>query len=93
MTALAIATKTLRIDTKGRISLGKLIRSGISGFKAFWDDENNQLILQPLVEIPAHEKWVLEAPGVMESLDKAFQQSQKGQLHKLGSFQKHLTED
>lgn len=93
MTALAIATKTLRLDTKGRISLGKLIHSGISGFKAFWDEERNQIILQPLVEIPAHEKWVLETPGVIESLDRAFQQSQKGQLCQRGSFQKHLAED
>ena len=88
MTAAVINSKTLRIDTKGRISLGKLLHEGVSGFKAFWDDQN-RLILEPLMEVPLRERWIF-VPEKLEQLDKAHQQAQAGAVHRMGSFQQHL---
>lgn len=94
MTAVALRDRTLRVDTKGRVSLGRLLHDGISGFKAHWDQQN-RLILEPLTEIPAREKWVFETPGVLEGLDEAMQQVKEGKVHRLdlGRFQKNLDED
>ena len=80
MTTLTLHAKTLRIDGKGRVSLGQLLYEGISGFKAFWDNKH-RLVLEPLSEISAREKWLFEKPNAIHRLVHAHQQMKKGSLH------------
>ena len=46
----------VRPDSKGRITLSKLTE-GISSFNVS-KDEDGRILLEPMVEIPAREKWL-----------------------------------
>ena len=59
--------KMVRPDSKGRIALGSLAK-GISSF-AIRQDRHNYIILEPFVEIPAHEQWLHQNKAV-KSRDK-----------------------
>lgn len=87
MTALAI--KTLRPDSKGRICIGSLIEEGISSFHAYID-KKNRIILEPFAEIPARELWLHKNQVAFNSVKKGLEQSAAKKTKSLGSFSKHL---
>ncbi len=75
-------TIKLTVDSKKRISLTKLLPTGrISSVKAY--KENDRIILEPMVEIPAREVWLFENKPALEKLRKAYYrrgQSSEGHL-------------
>ena len=83
--------KTIKPDTKGRIYLGKLAE-GVSGFTVKVD-KNHRIILDPLVEIPAREKWLFDNKSALKSVRQGLQEAKEGKVHNLGSFAKHWDED
>ena len=56
----------LRPDSKGRISLGATA-ANVSSYK-MTIEANGKIILEPYVEIPLSEKWVLEDKELLEKL-------------------------
>lgn len=50
--------KMLRPDAKGRITLGPLA-AGVSGFAVSFDAKQ-RIVLEPFVEVAAHESWALK---------------------------------
>ncbi len=70
--------RTLRPDSKGRITLGAL-SDGISGFKVTVDDER-RIILEPLIEIPAREKWLFENPMALGQLKQGIEDAANGKI-------------
>jgi aminopeptidase-like protein len=76
-------TLTLRPDAKGRIFLGKLAE-GVSSFKV--TRKNHCLILEPYVEIPLSESWLLDHPDKLKHVREGIQQSANGDTQELGSF-------
>jgi hypothetical protein len=72
--------KTLRPDSKGRITLGCL-SDGVSGFK-MTVDRNHRIILEPLVEIPAHEKWLFDNPSALRHVQKGIDDATRGKVVK-----------
>ncbi len=85
----APAFKTLRPDSKGRISIGIFLQDGVSSFRAH-TDKNHRIILEPLAEIPAKELWLHKNPKALESVKNGIEQSAKKKTKSLGSFKKHL---
>jgi hypothetical protein len=83
------AQRTLRPDSKGRISLGHLA-SSVSGFKMAVD-EQHRIILEPLVEIPAREKWLFDNPTVLRQVQKGIDDAAKGKVFKK-DFSEYLSE-
>jgi len=78
-------TIKLTVDSKKRISLTKLLPSvKISSVRAY--KENEKIILEPMVEIPAHEAWLYENEAALKKVKTGL--SQKGTI-KRGSFAKH----
>ena len=78
-------TIKLTVDSKKRISLTKLLPTGkISSVKAYKEDD--RIILEPMVEIPAREVWLYENKAALEKVKKGL--SQKGKI-KRGSFAKY----
>jgi hypothetical protein len=78
-------TIKLTVDSRKRISLTKLLPTGkISSVKAY--KENDRIILEPMVEIPAREVWLFENKPALEKVKKGL--SQKGTI-KRGSFAKY----
>jgi hypothetical protein len=75
----------LTVDSRKRISLTKLLPTEkISSVKAY--RENDRIILEPMVEIPAREIWLYENKAALEKVKKGL--SQKGTI-KRGSFSKY----
>jgi len=80
-----MATIKLTVDSRKRISLTKLLPGGkISSVRAY--KENERIILEPMVEIPAREAWLNENRASLEKVKKGL--SQKGSI-KRGSFAKY----
>ena len=78
-------TIKLSVDSKKRISLTKLLPSGkISSVMAY--KENDKIILEPMVEIPAREAWLYEDKDALEKVKRGL--SQKGTITR-GSFAKY----
>lgn len=88
---MAQSIRHIKPDVKGRIYLGKLAE-GISGF-AVQVDKHHRIILDPLVEIPAREKWLFDNKAVLKSVKQGIGEAKAEKLHDLGSFEKYLDED
>lgn len=87
MTSMTL--KTLRLDNKGRVSLGSLIEEGVSSFRAYIDNEH-RIVLEPYVEVPAREAWLHKNSKQLNSVKKGLKESAQGKTKSLGSFSKHL---
>ncbi len=75
----------LTVDSRKRISLTKLLPEGkISSVRAYKEDE--RIILEPMVEIPAREIWLYENRSALKKVKTGL--SQKGTI-KRGSFGKY----
>jgi hypothetical protein len=78
-------TIKLTVDSRKRISLTKLLPEGkISSVRAYKEDD--RIILEPMVEIPAREIWLYENKAALKKVKKGL--SQKGTI-KRGSFAKY----
>jgi len=84
------AVRTVRPDAKGRITLGALAKD-ISGYQVNVE-KSGRVILDPLVEIPAREKWVFENPKVKEALLKGLEDSANGNVSERGGFAQYAGE-
>ncbi|MDB5038632.1 MAG: Uncharacterized protein JWQ35_2160 [Bacteriovoracaceae bacterium] len=80
----------LRPDGKGRITLGKLAQ-GVSSFIVS-EYPGGGYLLEPLVEIPAREKWLFENKSALESVKRGLSQSTQRETRSRGSFSKYLNE-
>ncbi len=76
--------KILRIDSKGRVSLGKLASEGVSSYKAHLDEETNQIILKPNIEVPSKEAWLFKNKAALKQVHKGLKQSFEGKTKHLG---------
>lgn len=75
----------LTVDSRNRISLTKLFPDKkVSSVRAY--KENEKIILEPMVEIPAREAWLYENEAALKKVKTGL--SQKGTI-KRGSFAKH----
>jgi hypothetical protein len=82
--------KTVRPDSKGRITLGNLA-AGASSFKAY-RDADGRIILEPQVEVPAGEAWLWQNPAAMKSVQQGLEDSAEGKFVKRGSFARYAEE-
>jgi hypothetical protein len=75
----------LAVDARKRISLTKLLPEGkISSVRAYREEE--RIILEPMVEIPAREVWLYKNKEALGKVKTGL--SQKGSI-KRGSFAKY----
>lgn len=81
----------VRPDAKGRVTLSKLTE-GISSFNVSRDEEG-RLLLEPMVEIPAKEKWLFDNPEALASVRRGLSDVKAGRLKSIGSFSKYAKED
>jgi hypothetical protein len=76
---------SLTVDSKNRISLTKLLPDAkISSVRAYKEDD--RIILEPMVEIPAREIWLYRNKTALKKVRKGL--SQKGTVRR-GSFADH----
>jgi hypothetical protein len=84
------ARDIVRRDAKGRVTLGKLGTDG-DGFRVYINDLG-QVLLDPIVAIPAREQWLFKDPERAKALDRALAQSEARDVIPLPSFA-HMLEN
>ncbi len=75
---------TLRPDSKGRITLGKLAE-GVSSFRVT-RQKNGRIILEPFGEIPLSEPWLDSNPAAKAAVEQGLADAAAGRTVYLGSF-------
>ncbi len=71
---MAMSEKNLKVDSKKRITLGKLASDDVSSYDAEVR-ENGVIVLYPKVEIPAEEAWLFKNKDAMQSVKKGLEDS------------------
>ena len=77
-------------DARGRLTLGSAARDG--DYRVFVND-NGQILLDPVVPIPASEAWLWESPALRASMERALKQAEGGEFEDLGSFTRFADEE
>jgi hypothetical protein len=74
-----IATRT--IDDRNRLTLGELIK-GSKRIRLYKNDRG-EVLLRPVVEIPASEAWLFQNKEAFESVKKGLEDASEGKISKL----------
>jgi len=74
-----ITTKT--IDDRKRITLGELIKN--SKRIRLYKNKRGEILLVPVVEIPASEIWLFKNREALESIHKGLQDASEGRISKI----------
>ncbi len=77
-------------DARGRLTLGSAARN--ADYRVLVNDRG-QILLDPVVPIPASEAWLWENPSLRASMDRALRQAEAGEFEELGSFAQFADED
>lgn len=84
-------TYKVRPDAKGRIPLGR-IAEGVSSYTVI-SDHDGRIILEPNVEIPAHEGWLWKNKAALNQVKKGLQDSAEGRVKSRGSFAEFVEDE
>lgn len=85
--------KRVRLDSKGRIALGKFVPEGVTGFEVSAQDDGS-LVLSPTVEIPAREAWLFKNKKALTSVKRGLKQAADGKTTTGGvDFEKYVDVD
>lgn len=74
-----IATRT--IDDRNRLTLGELPKG--SKRVRIYKNERGEVLLRPLIEIPASEAWLFRNEEAFESVKKGLKDASEGKISKL----------
>jgi len=79
-----------RVDSKRRVSLGKLLSGQVTSFQVY-RNAHGQIILDPMVSVPAHEAWLLKNPRASALVRRGLEDAKRGRLVKAKeNFSKYL---
>ncbi len=74
-----IATRT--IDDRNRLTLGELPKG--SKRVRIYKNDRGEVLLRPVVEIPASEAWLFQNEEALESVKKGLKDASEGKISKL----------
>jgi hypothetical protein len=77
-------------DSRGRLALGSVAKD--ADYRVLVN-ERGQILLDPVVAIPASEAWLWENPALRASMERALNQAAAGEFEDLGSFAQYVDED
>ena len=70
-----------RVDSKHRVALGKGIPGQVTSFRVY-RNAHGQVILDPMVSIPAHEAWLFKNKRASASVRQGLEDAKGGRLVK-----------
>lgn len=77
-------------DARGRLTLGSAAQD--ADYRVLVN-EKGQILLDPIVPIPASEAWLWENPALRASMERALSQAEADEFEDLGSFAQFVDED
>lgn len=75
------AVSESRVDAKHRVVLGKIVASQVTSFRVY-RNAHGQIILDPLISIPAHETWLFENKRAARLVQQGLTDAKRGRLVK-----------
>ena len=72
---------TRTIDDRSRLTLGKLVRG--SKRVRLYKNDRGEVLLQPVVEIPASELWLFQNRDALEQVKKGLRDAAEGRISKM----------
>jgi len=79
-----------RVDAKRRVTLGRLIARQVTSFRIY-RNAHGQIILDPLVAIPAHEAWLFQNERAASLVQRGLGDAKRRRLSKAKEdFSKYL---
>jgi len=73
--------ETRTIDERNRLTLGELIKG--SKRVRLYKNKRGEVLLRPVVEIPASELWLFRNKEALESVKKGLKDASEGKISKL----------
>lgn len=70
-----------RVDSKHRITLGRAIPGRVTSFKVY-RNAHGQVILDPMVSLPAHETWLFKNKRASAMVWRGLEDAKQGRLVK-----------
>lgn len=86
----APVTTFVRIDGKGRVTLGAIAQPG-EQFTISREPSGN-IVLQPAKIVPANEAWLWENKTALASVLQGMREAEEGQTQNLGDFARYAKE-
>lgn len=81
-----------RVDSKHRITLGRAIPGRVTSFKVY-RNAHGQVILDPMISVPAHEAWLFRNKRASAMVQRGLQDARHGRLVKAKEdFSRYLKE-
>ena len=68
-----------RVDTKQRVSLGKILGVHVTSFKVY-RNAHGQIVLDPLVSVPAHEAWLFKNKRAARLVQRGLEDAKRGRV-------------
>ncbi len=73
------AVTEARVDAKHRVGLGKMLGGQVTSFRVY-RNAHGQIILDPMVSVPAHEAWLFKNPRAVRLVEKGLDDARQGRL-------------
>lgn len=70
-----------RLDAKHRVSLGKILGGQVTSFRVY-RNAHGQIVLDPMVSIPAHEAWLFKNKRASALVQRGLEDAKRGRLVK-----------
>lgn len=80
----------VRPDARGRLTLGSAAEA--VDYRVL-TNEKGQILLDPVVSIPASEAWLWQNPAIRASMERALRQAEADEFEDLGSFAQFASDD
>jgi len=76
-----VALTESRVDAKHRVALGRTVPDQVKAFRVY-QNAHGQIVLDPLVSIPAHEAWLFKNPRASALVQRGLAKARRGRLVK-----------
>ena len=70
-----------RLDAKHRVTLGKILSGQVTSFRVY-RNAHGQIVLDPMVSIPAHEAWLFKDKRASRLVQRGLEDAKRGRLVK-----------
>jgi len=89
-----LVVRDARPDAKKRVALGKALEGYPSDVQfAVYRNDQGQLILDPMVAIPAREAWLFANAKALAAVRRGLEEAARGEAEALGPFARYADKE